>query len=161
MSVARVRDENYQVLDPFEPVLLYSAGGSAEIDPAIFNEAGLPTTQYHFNAKFTGFAPGIYQFVLVPLTNNFARGDPVRSGCTRASRKSTATTSGPSGPLLLPPSRPPRCKIRRCNDPPPTRSDEGAMIGRAVFAASAPWRKLKVERYTLNVPPPTRSEWAR
>ncbi len=72
MSVARVRDENYQVLDPFEPVLLYSAGGSAEIDPAIFNEAGLPTTQYHFNAKFTGFAPGIYQFVLVPLTNNFA-----------------------------------------------------------------------------------------
>lgn len=72
MSIARVRDENYGVLDPFEPVPIYAAGSSAVVDPALFNSAANPTKQYHFNAKFTGYEPGIYQLVLVPLTNNFA-----------------------------------------------------------------------------------------
>ena len=74
MSVARVRDAANLPLDPFEPKHVYAAGSSAVVDPAIFNDALNPNKQYHFNAKFPAFeySPGIYQVVLVPLTNNFA-----------------------------------------------------------------------------------------
>jgi hypothetical protein len=74
MSVARVRDAANLPLDPFEPKKVYAAGSSAVVDPAIFNDALNPNKQYHFNAKFPAFeySPGIYQVVLVPLTNNFA-----------------------------------------------------------------------------------------
>jgi sugar lactone lactonase YvrE len=74
MSVARVRDPFNVPLDPFEPKRVYAAGSSAVVDPALFNAADNPNKQYHFNAKFPAFeyAPGIYQIVLVPLSNNFA-----------------------------------------------------------------------------------------
>jgi hypothetical protein len=81
MSVAKVRDQFNVPIEPFEPKKVYSAGGSAAEDPALFNDGANPTKQYHFNAKFPAVDPitglplytsGIYQIVLVPLTNNFA-----------------------------------------------------------------------------------------
>jgi hypothetical protein len=84
MSIARVADDDFPTLtEVFSPKSIFSAGSSAEVDPAIFNEGALPNKQYNFNAKFPSdgdptvegpddYAPGVYQIVLVPLTNNFA-----------------------------------------------------------------------------------------
>ena len=69
MSMARVRDNfGAQV---FEPVQVQSAGGSQPENPAIFGNPANPNQYYHYNAKFTGYEPGIYQMVLVALTDNF------------------------------------------------------------------------------------------
>jgi len=69
MSMARVRDNfGTQV---FEPVQVQSAGGSQLENPAIFGNPANPNQYYHYNAKFTGYEPGIYQMVLVALTDNF------------------------------------------------------------------------------------------
>lgn len=69
MSMARVRDFNGNQV--FEPVPVQSAGGSQPENPAIFGNPANPNQYYHYNAKFTGYEPGIYQMVLVALTDNF------------------------------------------------------------------------------------------
>ena len=63
-----------RTLAVFVPTPVYAAGNSAIVDPALFNEADLPTKTYHFNGKFPDppYEPGVYQIVLVPLTDNFA-----------------------------------------------------------------------------------------
>ncbi len=72
MSIARLRDGSGAPV--FSPTPVYAAGNSAIVDPAIFNEAQNPTKTYHFNGKFPypPYSPGVYQIVLVPLTDNFA-----------------------------------------------------------------------------------------
>jgi hypothetical protein len=82
MSIARVADDDYPTLtEVFRPKSIFAAGSSAEVDPAIFNEGALPNKKYNFNAKFPNdgfgdeqaddYVQGVYQVVLVPLTNNF------------------------------------------------------------------------------------------
>ena len=72
MSIARLR-EGTPLEEVFVPTPVYAAGNSAIVDPAIFNEAENPTKTYHFNGKFPDppYEPGVYQIVLVPLTDNF------------------------------------------------------------------------------------------
>ena len=55
----------------FVPVEVYTANSTDPVAPAYFDDPASPSQYYHFNAKFPGYDPGIYQMVSVALTNNF------------------------------------------------------------------------------------------
>lgn len=55
----------------FVPKEVYPANSSDPVAPAYFNDPASPTQYYHFNAKFPGYEAGVYQMVLVAISNNF------------------------------------------------------------------------------------------
>jgi hypothetical protein len=70
-QVATLNPDGTVAEKTFVPKEVYRANSDEPVAPAYFDDPASPTQYYHFNAKFPGYPPGVYQMVLVALTNNF------------------------------------------------------------------------------------------